>query len=102
MDQHVIAGLGNVYVDEILFQADVNPMASLTSLTATTRGRLFQIMRRVLRRAIAVGAEPQRLPRTYQLPHRRKAGNCPRCGSEWSTMIIGGRTTYYCRRHQKR
>lgn len=101
MDQHVIAGLGNVYVDEVLFQAGLHPTAALARVEPATRARLYRVMRRILERAIAAGAEPSRLPRRYQLPHRRKGGRCPRCGNRWKTMKVGGRTTYYCERDQR-
>jgi len=101
MDQHVIAGLGNVYVDEVLFQAGLHPMTALVGLASATRARLYRAMRRVLGRAIAAGADPSRLPRRYQLPHRRKGGRCPRCGNRWKTVKAGGRTTYYCERDQR-
>ncbi|RMD64185.1 MAG: hypothetical protein D6826_03110, partial [Alphaproteobacteria bacterium] len=50
--------------------------------------------------AIAHGAGSEerldRLPDDYLLPHRRKGGRCPRCGSAIATIRIGGRTTYFC------
>jgi len=45
MNQHMIAGLGNVYVDEILFQAGIHPKTKVTRLKAKTLDSLFQVMR---------------------------------------------------------
>jgi formamidopyrimidine-DNA glycosylase len=101
MDQHVLAGVGNVYADEILFQSAVSPLARLSRASNRTWDRLYRATREVLHRAINVGADPARLPRTYLLRQRKRDGRCPRCHAQLQTMKIGGRTTYYCPREQK-
>ena len=56
MDQGIVAGIGNIYSDEILFQARINPAARVETLTPTQIKRVFLTMRDVLKTAIAHGA----------------------------------------------
>jgi formamidopyrimidine-DNA glycosylase len=102
MNQAVLAGIGNLYADEILFQAGVHPRAAPRRLSRATLRRLYRTMERVLRAAIAARAEPANLPRTFLLRHRGDDGRCPRCGRRLRTMRVSGRTTYYCPRRQGR
>lgn len=104
MDQTAIAGVGNIYADEILYQARINPRRTAAALDDEEIARLFRQMRRVFKAAIArrAGSERflERLPASYLLPHRVKGGRCPRCGKALRTMKVGGRTGYYCARCQ--
>jgi formamidopyrimidine-DNA glycosylase len=100
MDQTVMAGIGNIYSDEILFQARIHPRTGTDQLDAEALNHLFREMRRVLETAIDCGAgaeeSPERLPAGFLLRQRRKGGRCPRCGQEIATVKFGGRTSYYC------
>lgn len=100
MDQSAIAGIGNIYSDEILFQAGIHPKARTDRLDAETRKRLFRQVKRVLETAVERGAgaelTPGVLPRSFLLPERKKGGRCPRCGGEIHTVKFSGRTAYYC------
>jgi formamidopyrimidine-DNA glycosylase len=104
MDQALIAGVGNIYADEILFQARLHPHTPVTSLDERHRAELFGQLKKVLERAIACGAGAEqsleRLPEGYLLPHREKGGRCPRCGDPIATLKAAGRTSYYCPRCQ--
>jgi formamidopyrimidine-DNA glycosylase len=104
MDQALIAGIGNIYADEILFQARLHPHTPLASLNERQRSELFRQIRQVLETAIASGAgaeqSVERLPDDYLLPHRDKEGKCPRCGGPVATLKAAGRTSYYCPRCQ--
>jgi formamidopyrimidine-DNA glycosylase len=101
MDQHALAGIGNVYADEILFQARIHPGRRPHALDCRELNRLFNGLRKVLRKAIAAGADPARMPKSFLLPRRERGARCPRCGARIKTMVIGGRTTYYCPRCQR-
>jgi formamidopyrimidine-DNA glycosylase len=96
MNQSFVAGLGNVYSDEILFQARIHPRTRPVDLTAAARGEVFRDMRRVLRKAIEVQADPQRMPRSWLLPQRRPGAACPRCSGTLEHTVVGGRTAYFC------
>ncbi|WP_237060539.1 Fpg/Nei family DNA glycosylase [Microbulbifer sediminum] len=96
MDQRQIAGIGNYYSDEILFQCLIHPASELAELNKSNRERIFNVMQRVLHKAIDCNADPEALPESYLLPHRGKDGHCPRCGGNLEQMTIGGRTAWYC------
>jgi len=104
MDQEAVAGIGNIYSDEILFQAGINPRTRCDRLDADARPRLFSRIREVLETAIASGAGAERLvdrlPGSFLIPYRAKGGRCPRCGAEITTAKFSGRTAYYCPRCQ--
>jgi formamidopyrimidine-DNA glycosylase len=104
MDQALIAGIGNIYADEILFQARLHPQTPASSLDERQRAALFEQIRAVLETAIERGAGAEqfleRLPEHYLLPHRDKGGKCPRCGAAIATLKSGGRTSYFCPRCQ--
>lgn len=101
MNQRVLAGIGNVYSDEILFQTRLHPKTELRSLAGADLGNLHKATRRVLEKAIENGADPAKLPDSYLLPHRREGGECPRCGGEIAGYKVSGRTAYFCPACQK-
>lgn len=101
MDQKTMAGVGNIYADEILFQAKIDPEKSLEELDRNDIGRLFRNMKKVLKKAIDCRADPECLPSSYIIPHRQKDGNCPRCGNKLQRVKVSGRTTYFCPGRQK-
>jgi formamidopyrimidine-DNA glycosylase len=104
MDQSTMAGVGNIYSDEILFQAGLRPDTRVGDLEEEGLARLFATMRGVLTRAVELGAGSEqfleRLPTDYLLPHRHKDGRCPRCGAALRMLKASGRTAYYCARCQ--
>ena len=100
MDQQIIAGIGNIYSDEILFQARINPAERIDNLAPIQLKRLFLKMREVLKTAIVRGAGSEqfveRMPKGSLLPERNKGGHCPRCRSLLKVFKVGGRTAYCC------
>jgi len=104
MDQARMAGIGNTYVDEILFQARVHPGVVSNALDAAARHRLFAAMKHVLQTAIDCGAGAEnfinRLPKGFLLAERHAGGHCPRCGTALVIDKRGGRTSYHCPRCQ--
>jgi formamidopyrimidine-DNA glycosylase len=101
MTQEVIAGLGNLYVDEILYQTSIHPRRPVDRLRAEEVRALYTTMRRILREAIARHAREGELPRTYLFHNREEGERCPRCGGTIQRSVVFGRTTYYCGRHQR-
>jgi formamidopyrimidine-DNA glycosylase len=104
MDQHIIAGIGNIYSDEILFQARIDPSLRIKDLSPNALKRLYVEMHKVLKIAIACGAGSEqfvdRLPKGSLLPERKKGGRCPRCHAPLKTLKMQGRTAYCCPRCQ--
>lgn len=111
LDQSLIAGLGNIYVDEILHRAGIHPM--MRSHRAAPHAALIaQCMRSVLDAAIAAGGSTLRdyvdatgNPGAYVTLHRvygRSGEPCDRCQSTIRSAVVGGRTTAFCARCQGR
>ena len=106
MDQALIAGIGNLYADEILFQCGFHPLMPVGKLSSSDRRRIHRSMRAILRTAVKSGAGSEglyrRLPRTYLIPRRKAGAACPRCGGKVKKIAAAGRSTYLCPRCQKR
>jgi formamidopyrimidine-DNA glycosylase len=98
--QDLIAGIGNIYADEILFQARLHPARTLDTLTDGEVRTLHQAIRRVLRRAIVALSHHGRAVGTL-VEVRERGGTCPRCGRRLRSATIGGRTAYFCPRCQR-
>jgi formamidopyrimidine-DNA glycosylase len=100
MDQTLIAGIGNIYSDEMLFLAKINPKLSVNALGDRRLSSLYRAMRKVLQTAIKEGAGSEefseRLPRSYLLHSRKEGATCPRCGGRIRSTKAAGRTAYYC------
>ena len=105
MDQEIVAGIGNIFSDEILFQARIDPALRADQLKSTEMNRLHAAMRQVLQEAVARGAGAEgfieRMPKGALLPERKKGGHCPRCGSPLKILKLAGRTAYCCPHCQK-
>lgn len=102
MNQSLLAGIGNVYSDEILFQADVHPASELKKMKSEDLKKIFDSLQKVLQKTIESKANPARLPSGYLVPHRGKSDECPRCGGKLDSKKISGRTSYFCRKHQSK
>lgn len=100
MNQAVLAGVGNIYADEVLFQAGVNPGAKVDQLEQRTLGAIHRALREVLEAAIE--ARVQDFPDWFLLPHRDGDMTCPRCGGPLDKTKLSGRSTYFCPKDQKR
>jgi formamidopyrimidine-DNA glycosylase len=96
MDQALLAGIGNIYSDEILFQARVDPRRAASRLDDETLRRLHRQIGRVLRMAADRDADPERLPRTWLLPHREDGAPCPRGNGQIRRYRLSGRGAFYC------
>lgn len=96
MDQEKIAGIGNEYSDEILFNAGVRPDRAASTLSAAEVDRLHAQMQEVLRTAVACDVNPAAMPKHWLMPGRGRGAPCPRCGGGLETSKVGGRTAYFC------
>ena len=100
MNQRVIAGLGNVYSDEILYQCGLHPKVPADSLTAEVQENLFKEMRQTLQEAIQDRADPWNFPESCLTPQRHKGGECPKGHGRLGRVKVAGRRAYYCPRCQ--
>jgi formamidopyrimidine-DNA glycosylase len=101
LDQHLLAGLGNLYSDEALFQSGICPEIKLSNLSEARLKSLFDNIQSIIQTAISSRADINAMPDSYLLPHRRPGEICPLDGCLLMHKKIGGRTTYYCPLHQK-
>jgi formamidopyrimidine-DNA glycosylase len=111
LDQRLVAGVGNIYADESLFEARLAPVRRGCDLRPAEAERLRQAVVKVLKRAIEqrgssirdyLGGDGQ--PGNYQQEFRvygRTGAPCLRCGTAIIGIRLAGRSTHYCPRCQK-
>jgi formamidopyrimidine-DNA glycosylase len=102
LNQKLIAGIGNIYADEILFRARIHPATQVSALKEKTVAKLFRATRDILQKAIDAKADMDRMPKSWLLPHRGKGRKCRRCGRQLKSATIGGRTAWFCTHCQRR
>jgi formamidopyrimidine-DNA glycosylase len=102
MNQSIVAGIGNVYSDEILFQAGLHPRRRMDRLDGEDLSNLYRVMRRVLRTAARFGGDAREAPAGWLLGGRSADTPCPRCGHELESGTVAGRTAWWCPRCQQR
>ena len=112
LNQSFVAGLGNIYVDEILFTSGIHPLTSASRLSTKRAGRLHQAMVETLTLAIEhrgssisdyVDADGNR--GDFQMLHRaygREGKPCVNCGTAIKKVVVASRGTHYCPVCQKR
>lgn len=98
MDQSLLAGVGNVYSDEALFQTEIHPATAVSDLDEKALGHLHRTLHRVLEKAIEEKVE--RFPDSWLLSHREPNAECPRCGGTIRRIEVAGRGCYVCPDHQ--
>jgi formamidopyrimidine-DNA glycosylase len=96
MNQQVLAGLGNIYVDELLFDAGVHPETGVDRLSEDTVEALWRSLRRVVDAAIEARVDVEEMPRTFLIRRREEGAACPRCDGTVEKSEVGGRATYFC------
>lgn len=97
LDQSRLAGVGNLMADELLWQAGLSPQRTASSLRPAETRRLHDELGRTIETLIERGGSHQ----GDMTPHRRPGGMCPRDGAGLQRATVGGRTTWWCPRHQK-
>lgn len=110
LDQGTIAGLGNIYADEALFLAGINPLRPANQLTGADRTRLLIVVRQVLTEAIGDGGTTfsqhlNALGEAGQYWDRRRVYGrdnqpCPVCATPIQRQVLGQRSSHYCPRCQ--
>lgn len=95
MDQNVVAGLGNLLTDEILWQARLDPRRPAGQLGRSERSALHRTLGRVLRTSVRAGRVPAR-EGWLTAVRDEKGASCPRCGRPLRRDRIGGRRTVWC------
>lgn len=111
MDQAVVTGLGNIYADEVCFEAGVRPTRRTNTLSKVEVGKLYRAIKRIIPAAIKEGgssvasyllADGSR--GNYARSHKvygKSGQNCPKCRAPLTTIKLNARTTVFCKRCQK-
>ncbi len=110
LDQRCVAGLGNIYADEVLFVARIDPRRPAGELSESEIRRLHSAIREVLAEAIRAGGSTLR---DYRAPvggqgrfqdrwrvYHRAGQPCPRCGERLVCIRLAQRSTHFCPRCQ--
>ncbi len=111
MDQHIVAGIGNIYASEALFEAGIHPHRLTNCISQRRYGDLVNAVRNTLRMAIDCGGttlrdyiDPYAKTGTFKAMLRvySRAGEpCHRCRKPISKCFSGQRSTFYCNRCQR-
>jgi formamidopyrimidine-DNA glycosylase len=113
MDQSVIAGIGNIYSDEMLWLSGIHPLSRVASIPQQKIKELFVAMKTVLNKGIDFGGDSTSDYRDIHGNHGKfhHAHNAYRltgelcrkrgCGGTIERKMIGGRSAHFCNKHQK-
>jgi len=111
MDQNKIGGIGNIYANDALFLAKINPKRNANTLSSEEIEKLFDAILFVLKKGIQAGGaselsfvRPDGTEGTYQkhtLVYGKQNKQCANCGEKILKISIGGRGTFYCTNCQK-
>jgi formamidopyrimidine-DNA glycosylase len=96
LDQHAIAGIGNLLADEILWRARVHPAHPVDELTKQDVDRLL----RATRRAVTAALDGGGVHTLTIIPFRRAGARCPRDHATMAHGTVGGRTSWWCSAEQ--
>jgi formamidopyrimidine-DNA glycosylase len=113
MDQEIIAGIGNIYSDEILWRAGIHPERIVSKIKDKELKLIFQAMKTLLAKGIDFGGDSmsdyrniEGLPGNFQVHHEaygRKEEKCRKrgCRGIIERKVINGRSAHFCSKHQK-
>lgn len=96
MNQSRLAGLGNIYTDEVLFQARVDPRKNCGEITDSEIRTIHDQIHRVCDHAILAHADPQSMPESFLIRRRESGAECPKCGGTVRKVTVSGRSAYLC------
>lgn len=111
LDQTIISGLGNIYANEVLFAAGINPLIKACNLTKEDCERIVKRAEEIIKEAIKMGGTTIRsytsslgVTGKFQQNlkvHKREKEKCLVCGTVIENIKVGGRSTYFCPNCQK-
>lgn len=109
LDQSIIVGIGNIYVDEILFMSNINPLTKAKDVSDDKLKLIIDNTKIVLEKAIKLGGTTIKSYTSSEGVHGRFQNEllihtksiCPICNREVTKIRVGGRGTYYCEKCQK-
>ncbi len=111
LDQTIISGLGNIYVNEVMFYAHIDPRREARTITKAECELITKGSDEIIKEAIKMGGTTiksytsslgvtGRFQQKLKV-HKKEGEPCPICGNPIKNIKIGGRSTYYCELCQK-
>ena len=111
LDQSIIAGLGNIYANEVLFASNINPKRPASSITLEEAKKIVDTSASIIKKAMELGGTTIKSYTSslgvtghyqdYLCVHKRENCPCKVCGENIICIKVGGRSTYYCSKCQK-
>jgi len=111
MDQKRIGGIGNIYANDALFLAGIDPKRKGKSLTLEETKKLFEAIHEVIKKSLDYGGSSDENYvnvlgqeghyQNHTLVYGKKGEKCSVCGATIEKIFLGGRGTYFCPKHQK-
>lgn len=111
LDQTIISGLGNIYADEVLYDAKINPLRLGNSITLDECKNIIDSSNKIIKKAIENGGTTIKSYTSslgvtgrfqqYLQVHKKEGQNCSNCNDLIIRIKVGGRSTYYCPKCQK-
>jgi formamidopyrimidine-DNA glycosylase len=113
LDQATVAGIGNIYSDEILWEASVHPLSKSDKVPLPQVKKMHTAAKKILTKSIELGGDSMSdyinafgekggFQNCHQA-YRQKGKKCKKkgCGGIIQRLVIGGRSSHFCDRHQK-
>lgn len=111
MNQSIIAGIGNIYSDEVLWEAKIHPLKDAFRLNTGELKRIYQSLQKILKKAIKlrgesisdfrdIGGEKGHFDSVRKV-YRREGEGCFRCNTKIKRIKLGGRSAHFCPDCQK-
>ena len=111
LDQTIISGLGNIYADEVLYEAKINPLKKGKEITLDECQRIKEASKKIIEEAIKCGGTTIKSYTSslgvtgrfqqHLKVHKRENEECSSCKTIINRIVVGGRSTYYCPKCQK-
>lgn len=100
LSQKKLAGVGNLWADEALYQTGIAPEARAADLPAERIDALHTSVREILQAVVDTGATYSKLPDDWLIHHRHAGDACTKCDGTIAKKTVGGRSAYFCPNHQ--
>ena len=111
LDQTIISGLGNIYANEVLFAAGIDPLKKACDVSLEEASRIVTESNRIIKKAIKMGGTTIKSYTSslgvtgrfqqYLCVHKREGMPCLKCGTTILNMKVNGRSTYFCPKCQE-
>ena len=111
LDQTIISGLGNIYANEVLFAAGIDPLKKACDVSLEEASRIVTESNRIIKAAIKMGGTTIKSYTSslgvtgrfqqYLCVHKREGMPCLKCGTTILNMKVNGRSTYFCPKCQE-